>query len=63
LSEYGLRVFKNRILHKIFEPIREKETGRNCTMEHHDFYSPWNVIQHRKSIRMGWVEHVAHMGE
>jgi len=32
-------------------------------MELIDFYSPWNVIQYRKSLRMGWVEHVAHKGE
>jgi len=58
LTEYGLRVFKNRILQKIFGP-----TGRNCTMELHDFYSLWNVIQYRKLIRMGWVEYVARKGE
>jgi len=62
LTEYGLRVFKNRILQKIFGPTREKETGSNCTMELHEFYSLWSVIQHRKSI-MGWVEHVTHMRE
>jgi hypothetical protein len=63
LTEYGLRVFKNRILQKIFGPTREKETGRNCTMERHDFYSLCNVIQYRKSIMMAWVEHVACKGE
>jgi len=62
LTEYGLRVFKNRTLQKTFGPTREKETGSNCTMELHDFYSPWNVIQYRKSI-MGWVEHVTHKRE
>jgi hypothetical protein len=63
LTEYGLRVFKNRILQKIFGPTREKETGRNCIMQLHDFYSPWNVIHYRKSIIMGCVGHVAHKGE
>jgi hypothetical protein len=57
LTEYGLRVFKNRILQKIFGP-----TERNCTMELHNFYSLWNVIQYRKT-RQGWVGHVAHKGE
>lgn len=63
ITEYGRRVFKNRIPQKIFGPTREKETGRNCTMKLHDFYSLWNVIQYRKSIRMGWLEHVAHQRE
>jgi hypothetical protein len=56
-------VFKNRVLQKIFGPTREKETGRTCIMELHDFYSLWNVIQNIKSIRMGWVEQVAHKGK
>jgi hypothetical protein len=59
-------VFGNRVLKKIFGPKRDKITGgwrKLHNEELHGFYSSPNIIQVIKSSRMGWVVHVAHMGE
>ena len=55
-EELRLRVFENRLLRRILKPKRDEGTGE------------WrrllpNVIQVIKSRRMGWVGHVAHVGE
>ena len=63
--ERRLKVFKNRILRRIFGPKRDEETGdwRKLHNEYlTDFYSSPNIVRVRKS-RMRWAVHVAHMGE
>ena len=63
--ERRLKVFKNRILRRIFGPKRDEETGdwRKLHNEYlTDFYSSPNIVRVRKS-RMRWAVHVARMGE
>ena len=63
-KEHRLRLFGNRVLGKIFGPMKDEVTGEkerqhNDTL--YDLYSPniW-VIKQR---RMRWTQHVAHMGK
>jgi hypothetical protein len=61
-----LRVFENRVLRWIFGPERDGVIGnwrRLHNEELNDLYSSPNIIRVIKSKRMGWVGHVAHMGE
>jgi len=63
-EEHGPRVFRNRVLRKIFGSTRDEVMGvwgRRHNKTLYDLYSPniW-VIQSR---RMKWAEHVAHMGK
>jgi hypothetical protein len=61
-----LRVFKNRVLKRIFGPKRDEVTGewRNLHNEElHILYSSINIIRQIKSRRMRWAGHVARMGE
>jgi hypothetical protein len=59
-------VFENRVLGRIFEPKRDGVTGRWRKLHneelHNLYYSP-SIIRIIKSRRMGWVGHVARMGE
>jgi uncharacterized protein YjiS (DUF1127 family) len=60
-----LRVFENRMLRKIFWPVRDEVTGnwrRLHNEEVRDLYSSANIIRLIKSIGMRWVRHVALMG-
>jgi hypothetical protein len=60
-----LRVFKNRVLRRIFGPRRDEVTGewrRLHNKELHDLYSP-TIVRVIKSRRMRWARHVAQMGE
>jgi hypothetical protein len=65
-EERRLRVFKNKVLRKIFEPKRDEVTtkwSKHHTEELHDMYSSPNIVRLIKSRRMGWAGHVARMGE
>jgi hypothetical protein len=54
-EEYGLRIFENRVLRRIFGPERDDEL--------HNLYSSPNIVRVIKSKRMRWAGHVAGMEE
>jgi hypothetical protein len=61
-----LRMFKNRVLRRIFGPKRDKATRewrRLHNEEFNDLYSSRNIIRVIKSRRMRWAGHIACMGE
>ena len=63
-KEHRLRVFGNRVLRKIFVPMRDEvmgEWGRRHNETLYDLCSPniWVI----RSRRMRWTGHVAHMGK
>jgi hypothetical protein len=63
-EEPRLRVFKNRVLRRIFGPERDEVTGewRNVHNEEiNDLYSL--IVRVIKSRIMRWAGHVARMGE
>ena len=65
-EELRLRVFKNRMLRRIFGPKREEVTGEWRKLhneELNDLYSSPNIVRVVKSRIMRWAEHVARMGE
>ena len=59
------RVFKNRVLRRVFGPKRDEVTGewRKLHEELSNLYSLLNIVRAVKSRRMRWAEHVARMGE
>jgi hypothetical protein len=64
-EEHRLRVFKNRVLRRIFGLKRDEVTGgwRELHNEEiHNVYSSPSIIRMIKSRRMGWAGHVARIG-
>ena len=65
-KERGLRVFENRVLRRVFGPMRDEVTGEWRKLhneELRDVYSLPNIVQVVKSRRMRWAGHVARMEE
>jgi hypothetical protein len=65
-EEHRLRVFENRVLKRIFGPMRDEVTGdlrKLHNEELHNFYFSPNIIRLIKSRKMRWTRHVARMGE
>jgi hypothetical protein len=64
-EQYGLRVFQNRVLRRIFEPKGDEiiEGWRKLNNEelHNMYFSP-NIIRTMKSRMMSWARRVARMG-
>jgi hypothetical protein len=60
-KEHRLRVFKNRVLRRIFGPKRDKVTGDWRKL--HNLYSSPNIIRMINSKKIKWAGHVARMGE
>ena len=65
-EERRLRVFKNKVLRRIFGPRRVEVTGdwrRLLNEELNDLYCSPNIVRVIKSRRMRWAGLVARMGE
>jgi hypothetical protein len=64
-EEYRLRIFENRVLRRIFGPIREEAGSwrKFHNDEFHVLYSSPNIVRVIKLRRMRWAVHVARMGE
>jgi hypothetical protein len=61
-----MRVFKNRVLRRIFGPKRDEITGewrKLHNKELHNLNSSPNITRQFKSRRMRWARNVACMGE
>ena len=64
--ENWFRVFENKILRRIFGPIRDEETGewrKLHNVELHNLYGLPDIVRLIKSRRLRWAGHVARMGE
>jgi hypothetical protein len=62
---YSLRVFKNRVLRRIFGPKRDEVTGEWRRLHSKELYALYlspDMIRVIKSRRLRWAEHLAHMG-
>jgi hypothetical protein len=64
-EEHRLRMFKNRVLRRIFGPKRDEVTGewrKLYNEELHDLYSSPSIIRVMKSRWMRLVGHVGRLG-
>jgi len=64
-EERRLRVFKTRVLRRIFGPKRDgikREWRKLQNVEFDDLYTSSHIVRVIKSRRMKWVEHVARGG-
>ena len=65
-EERRLRVFKNRVLRRIFGPKRDEVIGKWRKLHNEElnymYFSP-NIVRVTKSRIMRWAGHVARMGE
>jgi hypothetical protein len=61
-EEHRLRVFENRALRKILEPIMDEVAG-DWRKLHVEELCNLYFLRKIKSKRTGWVGHVVHMGE
>jgi hypothetical protein len=64
-EERRVRVFKNRVLRRVFGPKRDEITGERRKLhndELNDLYCSRNIFQVIKSRRMRGARHVARMG-
>ena len=65
-EERRLRLFKNRVLRRIFVLKRDEVTEEWRKLhneEVYDLYSSPNIFQLKKSRRMRWAEYIARRGE
>jgi hypothetical protein len=65
-EELSLRVLENRVLRRIFRPMKDeviRERRKLHNEELNDLYSSLNIIWVTKSRRMRCAGHVARMGE
>jgi hypothetical protein len=65
-EEHRLRVFENRVLRRIFGPLRDEMTGgwRKLHNEQlHGLYSWPNIVRVINARRIRWAGHVARLGE
>ena len=65
-EERGLRVFKNRVLRRIFGPKRDEVTGERRKLhneELNDLNYLLNIVRVIKSSRMRWARNVARIGD
>jgi hypothetical protein len=64
-EEHTLKVFRNRVLRRVFGSKRDEVTGgwnKLHNEEPHDLYSSPSIIRLMKLRRMGWAGYVARMG-
>jgi hypothetical protein len=65
-KEHRLRVFKDKLLRKIFGPKRDGVSGEWRKLHNEELYvlySSSSIIRIIKSRRMRWAGHVARMGK